>query len=77
MADCDCEYCSVEGSCRYAYNETICRVSEINECKIIADDKFIEFHNHLKEVNKDICNDEVESIISHMSDIIHNSQQVV
>jgi uncharacterized Fe-S cluster-containing protein len=75
MADYDCDYCSKESSCRYAYDEINCRETEIQECKVIANDKFTEFYRYLKEMNKVMCNDSVRSIVDHMSDIIISSEQ--
>jgi hypothetical protein len=75
MADSDCDYCSEVNNCTHAWTETDCPVTQIEEAKQIVNSEFIKFYHILKDINIDICNDELNSVINHMYNLIQLSEE--
>lgn len=37
MADCSCDYCSKESTCKYAYQSSDCIIDSIRDAKIVTE----------------------------------------
>lgn len=77
MADQDCDYCHKSNKCKFAYEQTDCRVTEIQEAKQISTQKFKEFILSLKEQNEVVCSEKLQNLIDIGNEIINDSKEEI
>ena len=77
MADYDCEFCAHDNQCKYAYGQLDCFVKTIQAAKVVADDEFKTFITKLEAKNKEMCDDNIDSLIMIMRNIVRDSNQTL
>lgn len=73
MADYDCGFCRYESECPWSYDDTICRVKQIQAAKSLVDDDYISLFASLLKKNSEICDERIESFLYSMRDIMRDS----
>lgn len=64
MADCDCDFCPRELTCKYAYDNTDCLVNNIKAAKVItASDYFTNFYNYVRAMEDLLVSDALENLV--------------